>query len=586
MTRRSISPRRFLEILGLWRLELTQCMKTHLALLLVASLTFLGGQCLAESSPDASAGAADGAKPTPRPAEVDLGSQAGSSSASEVGQLINFPDSPLRDVIMTLARQAEVNFQFDPAVALAFSTNTVSVRFENVTALQALEAVLANNGLMMTADPRTHIARITARPKDEPLIPTVLQLKNADPALIAGVLSNALPSRKFFPDSKSGRLVVLVSANDMTLVTNLIATMDLPARQILIEARFIETTKNPKSIKGVDWTGTLQGQKVSFGNGLTTSGATSTTSPGASQQTTLPSGRTVTSPAASTSVSQVNQGFSASKADSLLGLTANTARGFSPATAFLNADGVSAVLSFLNTEADSESIAMPRAVALEGNQTIFAVVRNIPVFEEEQGQMNAGGSQQPPTVKPNYRLTGGVTNSVLNEVGVKLAVTPRVLAETNVFLNLTPEISVVEADPERKTLGGKVNEAPIFARRNITTQAIVPSGNTLVLGGLMSDETNKAFTKVPLLGDLPGIGLAFRKDTKERSKRNLLIFVTPTIISEQDFVPDASGHQFLKSKAPVDLGPDPGAIDAGAPKSWSKGTSPASSKPASQGSKP
>jgi Flp pilus assembly secretin CpaC len=100
---------------------------------------------------------------------------------------------------------------------------------------------------------------------------------------------------------------------------------------------------------------------------------------------------------------------------------------------------------------------------------------------------------------------------------------------------------------------------------------MIPSGNTLVMGGLLSDSSTKSFTKVPILGDIPGIGLAFRHDTKARNKANLLIFITPTIIHEEDFRPTPS--TFLKTPIPNKPDPDYGPWDSGAPKQWGKNKS-------------
>jgi type II secretory pathway component GspD/PulD (secretin) len=96
----------------------------------------------------------------------------------------------------------------------------------------------------------------------------------------------------------------------------------------------------------------------------------------------------------------------------------------------------------------------------------------------------------------------------------------------------------------------------------------VPSGYTLVLGGLDQDVAKKNYTKVPFLGDLPGLGYVFRSDTKGHTRQTLLIFVTPTIIRDQDFQP--SETKFLKSKAlsPSDLEERP--WDTGAPYDWTK----------------
>ncbi|HTG45758.1 MAG TPA: hypothetical protein VK633_14650, partial [Verrucomicrobiae bacterium] len=86
---------------------------------------------------------------------------------------------------------------------------------------------------------------------------------------------------------------------------------------------------------------------------------------------------------------------------------------------------------------------------------------------------------------------------------------------------------------------------------------------TLVMGGLISDTTQKGYTKVPFLGDLPGLGWAFRKESKNREKANLIIFITPTIISEIDFQPYHT--EFLNTKMPEHGDEMPAYYDRGKP---------------------
>jgi general secretion pathway protein D len=161
-----------------------------------------------------------------------------------------------------------------------------------------------------------------------------------------------------------------------------------------------------------------------------------------------------------------------------------------------------------------------------------------------------------------------VEGTVLNEVGVKLTVVPRIAGPTNVLLDLRPEISSVDAQVASDTLDGQVSTSPIFDRRRITTQASVPSGYTLVLGGVEIDNTLNSATKVPLLGDIPGLGNLFRSNNKSHNKDSILIFVTPTIISDNDFLPTRS--RFLKTK---DLSAPKGeetAWDTAKPYDWTK----------------
>jgi len=98
---------------------------------------------------------------------------------------------------------------------------------------------------------------------------------------------------------------------------------------------------------------------------------------------------------------------------------------------------------------------------------------------------------------------------------------------------------------------------------------MIPSGNTLVMGGMVQDDVRNSNTKVPILGDIPILGQAFRSDSKSRQQSNLLIFITPTIVTDGDFQPTHT--DFLKNKPPVkdNTEEDWTAWDSGKPKDWS-----------------
>jgi general secretion pathway protein D len=337
------------------------------------------------------------------------------------------------------------------------------------------------------------------------------------------------------PDAKNNQLVVLATAAEMQNITNTIAQLDISPRQVLIEARFIETFHNPQTAKGINWAGTARNREVSFGN--TVVGGQGFGDPGFG---------TIGSP----------------------GIIGSTARGFGP-IAFLNTEQLSATLNFFNSDNQTETLSTPRAVALDGQPTELAVVRNVPVLEQEQGAAGTGGS--PPTaVKVRYEIIVGGT--IINEVGVRLLVTPRIYAGSNVFLDLKPEISQRETIDAVQTFDNNEFSAPIFSRRRITTQAMVPSGTTLVLGGLISDQNIQDKTKVPILGDVPGLGRAFRSSSKSRTKQHLLIFVTPTILDNDDYLPSPENREFLHQK-PIDKPDKPWASwDNAEPRDWTKST--------------
>lgn len=506
--------------------------------------------------------------------------------AADSGSIVNFDEVDLPEAIRALARQAGLNIQFDPKLWVgpdgkAIQPPTVTVKWRDVTAMEALQALLDNWGLQRVSDPKTPIVRITIKnPAElEPLIQNVIQLQYSNPTNMFSELTPLISKRSLvIPDIRTHQLVIMATEKEMPQIEALIRKLDAATRQVLIEAKIVETTKDITSAKGVDWTGTLANQHISFGNGVTQGTVQSGTQSGnslaptsGSTGATSPSGRPLSSPVSTifSNATSFTSAFSGNPAQGG-GFSLNTARGISPATAFLNADGVQAVLSFLNTDADTRAINFPRTVSLDGIKTELLVVQNIPVFEQTQST-GAPGTAPLATVKPNYNLlVGGV---ILNQVGVKLNVTPRIAGPTNVLLELAPEISSKDAVSASDTLNGLVSTSPIFDRRLITTTASVPSGYTLVIGGMDQDNVTRNMTKVPFLGDLPGLGAAFRSNAKSHQRDKILIFVTPTIIAASDFQPTPSGFE----KTPNDIEPvpqDKNPWNTADPYDWTKPKSP------------
>jgi type II secretory pathway component GspD/PulD (secretin) len=465
-------------------------------------------------------------------------------------------EQELPAAIQFLARMANMNIQFDPSLVFTNAVEgaegkgggppMVSIRWDNVTAEDALQEVLDNYGLMLVVNPKTHIGRVTRKRTDVPLVTVLVQLRHCSPTNVIDVVKTTFsdPRNRISADLRTSQLVVVANAQDMYAITNLIAHLDTPTKQVLIEAHLMETAKNPTSIKGIDWSGTLQGQNFTFGNGTTT-GTITTTTPGATTTASLPSGRTVDVTSPSSMASQLLTSIGAG------GISANTASGFSPSTAFLNADGVHAVLSFLNTQNDTEVVATPRAVTADNVMATLSVTRAFPIFQITPGSANvAAGAQVQYT-----------------NLGTILKVTPRITANSNVALRVIPEVSNIDSK-DQQIINGAVNQANVYAIRKMEADVVVPSGNTLVMGGLISDSASKSYNKVPVLGDLPGIGLAFRHESKTRNKVNLLIFVTPTIIQDSDFQP--SEATFLKTPIPDRPDKEESAWDSGTPYDWNK----------------
>jgi len=501
------------------------------------------------------------------------------AAGNEVMPLIVIDEAPLPDAIRNLARTANLNIQFDPKVLAATGPApqpgqppvpppTVTFRWENITPLQALRAVVDNYGLQLNLDPQSKITRVTYKDPtvQEPLVSRVISLRYSHPTNMIPLVKSVFTTSRsqVLSDTRTSQLVILATEAELDTIDDIVARIDSAPSQVLIEARFIQTQHNPSSVKGINWERTFAAQRFTFGNNFDAGGKID--SAGVIPPGPITSGIDANGNHIKTPVNNPIAGQLPGPESSIPRLIATTSGGFQPTLAFLNADGVSAVLSFFNSDNDSEVVATPRAVALDGVPTELAVVRNIPVLEEQQGT-TSGGVQQANTIKVNYELK--VRDTVINEVGTKLTVTPRIYAGSNVFLDLKPELSQLGL-PVEQTLSGRLSSAPTFERRRINTQAMIPSGTTLVLGGLNTDANNKAHSKVPVLGDLPGLGYAFRHSEKSRDKQQLIIFVTPTIIAPDDYMATPEARDFLKQKA-IDK-PDVkwGPMDSTEPRDWTK----------------
>jgi type II secretory pathway component GspD/PulD (secretin) len=456
------------------------------------------------------------------------------AASGAVIPLIVMDDVPLTDAIKNLARQAGLNYMLDPKIQFGqpgpngapTPQPSVSIRWENVTAEQALLALLNNYSLQLVEDIKTHIYRVTIKDPaaPDPLVTKIYQLAYANPSNIVTTVQTALTDRrsKVVGDIRTSQLVVVATEKELTEVDTMVKRLDTSPRQVLIEARLLETSMSPNTTKGIDWSGTLQAQHLAFGNNLQ-----------------------VNSPADS-----VNNSLS----QTLPKMLFDTAKGFNPATAFLDADGVAAVFSFLNKNAEAKVISAPRTVTLDNESAKIEVTRASPIINVTPGTVQVSGGSQ----------------ITYTNLGIILNVTPRISANNYVNLKVVPEVSRIFDTITRSvgTLG--VFQADEYDMRKMETRVMIPSGNTLVLGGLVQDDVRNSNTKVPVLGDLPLVGAVFRSDTKSRQKSNLIIFITPTIVEDADFQPTKS--DFLKIPAPSSdtLDKDWSAWDSGKPLDWSK----------------
>jgi len=483
----------------------------------------------------------------PPVAAAPTNAPAAAAAVPETIPLIQFSDVPITTAIEHLARQAGINYMLDPKIGYGQPDQNgqvraepqLSIRWENITAESALMALLDNYGLQLVVDKKTGIDRVSLKDPTAPppLITRVVQLQYASVSNIAVAVQSVFTDKrsKVLPDVRTSQMLVVATESEQQSVDTLVVELDKPTRQVLIETKLVEISSTPTSARGVDWSGTLSQQRVTFGNG-NISGQNTIKTPGPIASTTVktPGGgkSSTTSWTAPSSISGVLDQTLGSG-----GWSASTLSGLIPATGFLNADGVSAVISFLNSSYDAQVYSTPRVVTLDNVTAHIEVIRTYPILSLSGGTANTGGS-------------ASVTYS---NIGTILDVTPRISANDSIWLNVIPEVSSLFGNETVTQNGGSQGvsstfQVPIFDRRKIESQVIVPNGQTLVMGGLVQDNPNATYSTVPFLGEIPGLGWAFHSENKSMSKDNLIIFLTPTIVRDADFQQSAA-ETFLQSKA-------------------------------------
>lgn len=176
----------------------------------------------------------------------------------------------------------------------------------------------------------------------------------------------------------------------------------------------------------------------------------------------------------------------------------------------LTPDEYAVTLEALKSKADTEVLSSPRVVVIDGQDASILV-----------------GSSEPYLVATTDPITKLLIEEVkFVDVGIKLKVTPQIGEDNYVTMKIHPEVSTARRVAEVKnTVARDTTEAD--------TMMMVKNGETIILGGLIKDSKKKTVNKIPLLGDIPLVGLAFRSKTTEDVKKEIVVFITPHILTNE-----------------------------------------------------
>jgi type IV pilus assembly protein PilQ len=271
-------------------------------------------------------------------------------------------------------------------------------------------------------------------------------------------------------------------------VQQLIAKLDVPVRQVLIEARIVEAS---------DTFGKSLG--VRLGGGINPAGGVKLLSIDGS-------------PLNASFGSTYTQGAAATTSNNFVNLPAVGQGGYSPA---------SFAVSIFNSAANRFLSLELQALEADGKGKVVSSPRV--VTADQIKALIEQGTELPYQVA----TSSGATSIAFRKANLKLEVTPQITPEGNIILDL---------DVNKDTVGQSTAAGFAINTKHIRTQVLVENGGTVVIGGIFELTETDSETKVPLLGDLPGVGNLFRTRSRLANKQEMLVFITPKTIADRAVV--------------------------------------------------
>jgi general secretion pathway protein D len=279
-------------------------------------------------------------------------------------------------------------------------------------------------------------------------------------------------------DKATNSLVITANKADYSALESVIKKLDIPRRMVYLEALIMEVQADKEFAVGVEWRGA---ESINNGDGLIFGASRpgdSSIVPGL-ENPSLP------------------KGF---------------ALGFITDTIEINGvtfPSLAAVLNAFKKDDDVHIISTPQILTTDNEEAEIKVGENVPYIT----------SQNTTNANQDY------TNYEYKDVGVTLKITPQINQENIVRLEL-----FVESIKLKNPTVALLTNTPTTFQRNVQTTVIIEDGNTLVIGGIIGDDVQDSQYKVPLLGDIPGLGWMFKSESQSVKRVNLYVFITPRII--------------------------------------------------------
>ncbi|MFJ2327934.1 type IV pilus secretin PilQ [Pseudomonas sp. NPDC087690] len=430
-----------------------------------------------------------------RPMTVDDLQKRNADRNSYVGEKLslNFQDIDVRSVLQLIADFTNLNL-----VASDTVQGGITLRLQNVPWDQALDLVLKTKGLdkrkvgnVLLVAPADEIA---ARERQElesqkqiaelaPLRRELLQVNYAKAADIAKLFQSVTSAEakidergSITVDERTNNIIAYQTQDRLDELRRIVAQLDIPVRQVMIEARIVEANVDYDKSLGVRWGGSVQNKGNWNTSGVSNGSSTTIGTPGST----------------STNSPFVDMG------------TVN------------NTSGIGIAFITDNVLLDLELTAMEKT----GNGEIVSQPKVV-TSDKETAKILKGTE-----IPYQEASSSGATSVSFKEASLSLEVTPQITPDNRIIM----EVKVTKDEPDYLN---KVQDVPPIKKNEVNAKVLVNDGETIVIGGVFSNTQSKVVDKVPFLGDVPYLGRLFRRDVVSEKKSELLVFLTPRIMNNQ-----------------------------------------------------
>ena len=368
----------------------------------------------------------------------------------------------------------------------------------------------------------------------------------------AGAANTSQPDVSVIPDDRTNSLVITAPPKLMRSIQDVVSKLDIRRAQVLVQAIQAELTSDKSAELGVTWVA----DSANGGIGVTDFSNTGAGVVGVGQSV------LAAQQSGGTTGFTPPQGLS-------LGVGKITSNGFSFAS----------LLRALAGDSDTNILSTPSVVTLDNQEATIKVAQKVPFVTGQYTNASSG--------------TTGTTGSsaVINpfqtverqDVGITLKITPQINEGESVLLKIDQSVS--------NLTGTSIGGQPVTNEREITTSILANSGEIVVLGGLIDHDLIESEQRVPVLGSIPLLGNLFKYRSTQNTKRNLMVFIQPTILRDSDTSKHYTKDQYdylrqlqLRDRSPVQLMPgeerplleDIKNVDKSAPPAAATATAPAS----------